>query len=212
MRRKGILLGTFLILGLLSVTGAVPLQADDAMTVVDRLARQHLPYIYGSGDVRSGGLDCSGFIQIVFRESCGIELPNEADKQLDYCRLHGQVWDATSAWTPAMLQPGDMIFFAGPYDLPRESRVTHVMIYCGHDTMAGAQGEGHQEDGTLGGVGYYYFYPRFPNGILGESGERFIGHRRVFAYARVNDAQAPVPHEAMASLQKLPPAKPVPVD
>jgi len=176
------------------------LRADDAATVAEHLASQHLAYIYGSEDLRNGGLDCSGFVQVVFREAYGIELPNEADKQLDYCREHGQVWDSTSGWTPETLQPGDLIFFAGPYDLPRESRVIHVMVYCGHDTMAGAQALGRQEDGAIGGVGEYYFKPHYPSGILGESGERFIGHRRVFAYGRV--FPAPTSSGPIASIQK----------
>ena len=182
--------------------GASQVCADDVITVADRLASQHLPYIYGSEDLHNGGLDCSGFVQVIFRESSGIELPNEADKQLDYCRQHGQVWDSTSGWTLETLKPGDLIFFAGPYDLPRESRVIHVMVYCGNNTMAGAQALGRQEDGALGGVGEYYFKPRLPSGVMGEAGDRFIGHRRVFAYGRLNFGPTPIGHEAVASTQK----------
>lgn len=174
---------------------AMPLlRADDVLSVTDQIARQHLRYIYGSEDLRNGGLDCSGFVQVVFREACGINLPDEADKQLDYVRAHGRVWDANSDWSPAALRPGDLIFFAGPDPLPRASLVTHVMIYCGHNTMAGAQGKGRQEDGVYSGIGYYYFRPRLPDGIVGESGERFVGHRRVFAYGRLNETpvQAPI--------------------
>jgi cell wall-associated NlpC family hydrolase len=189
----------FPIFGSLILLGMPLLRADDLLTVADRLVSQHLSYIYGSEDLRNGGLDCSGFVQIVFRDSCGIELPNEADKQLEYCREHGQVWDSTSAWTPETLQPGDLIFFAGPYDLPRTSRVVHVMIYCGYDTMMGAQALGRREDGIIGGVGEYFFNPRFPSGILGESGERFIGHRRVFAYGRLNLGLAQIGQEKLAS-------------
>jgi hypothetical protein len=199
--------GRLLILGFLAFGGSASLRADDVITRVDELVRLHLPYVYGSEDLRNGGLDCSGFVQIVFRETCGIELPNEADKQLDYCRQHGHVWDATSDWTPETLQPGDLIFFAGPYDLPRESRVTHVMVYCGNDTMAGAQGEGHQENGVFGGVGYYYFHPHYPKGMLGESGERFIGHRHIFAYGRVNAQISPVSQESLALVPKASPVK-----
>jgi len=181
------------------------LHADDVLASADRLARQHLSYLYGSGDLRNGGLDCSGFVQIVFREGRGVDLPNEADKQLDYVRAHGQVWDSTSAWTPALLQPGDLIFYAGPDPLPRASLVSHVMIYCGEDIMAGAQGKGRQLDGLFSGVGYYYFRPQFPSGILGESGERFVGHRRVFAYGRLNSAPPTVTHESVASMPAPPP-------
>ena len=187
------------ILGCLAWAGVSQLHAEDVLTVADRLVNQRLSYIYGSEDPHNGGLDCSGFVQIVFRESCGIELPNEADKQLDYCRQHGQVWDSTSGWTPETLKPGDLIFFAGPYDLPRESRIVHVMMYCGYDTMMGAQMLGRREDGVIGGVGEYFFNPRSPSGVFGESGERFIGHRRVFAYGRLNLGTAQVGLEKIAS-------------
>lgn len=185
------------------MAGASFLRADDEMTVVDRLAHQHLNYIYGSGDPGKGGLDCSGFVRLVFREAYGIELPDEADKQLGYCREHGQVWDATSGWTPAVLQPGDLIFFAGPDALPRSSDVEHVMIYCGGNTMAGAQGKGRQQEGAfLGGVGLYYFRVHYPGGIWGEPGDRFIGHRRVFAYGRLAAGQTAAVPNAVAAEQK----------
>jgi len=177
--------GAFLSTLLLAGACASFLRADDALAVADRLARLHLVYLYGSDDLGKGGLDCSGFTQTVFRESNGLNLPDEADQQLAYCREHGQVWDSASGWTPATLQPGDLIFFAGPDPSPRTSLVTHVMIYCGGGLMAGAQGKGRQIDGTLAGVGYYPFGLHYPQGILGESGERFIGHRRVFAYGRL---------------------------
>jgi len=172
-----------------AMTLVAPLHAEDVLTVVDRLVHQHLSYVYGSEDLHNGGLDCSGFTQVVFREAAGIELPNEADKQLVYIREHGQVWDSTSGWTAATLQPGDLIFYAGPYQLPRASLISHVMMYCGHGVMVGAQGKGRQIDGAYSGVGYYRFWPHAPAGILGESGERFLNHRQVFAYARLNGVQ-----------------------
>jgi cell wall-associated NlpC family hydrolase len=84
-----------------------------------------------------------------------------------------------------MLQPGDLIFYAGPEALPRQSLVSHVMMYCGNGIAVGAQGKGRQLDGTNTGVGYYPFRLRAPQGIFGESGTRFLGHRKVFAYGRL---------------------------
>ena len=176
------------------------LHADDVLTVADRLVHQHLTYVYGSEDLRNGGLDCSGFVQIVFREAYGVELPGEADKQLAYLREHGQVWDSTSNWTKTMLQPGDLIFYAGPYQLPRTSLISHVMMYCGHDIIAGAQGAGRRIDGVYSGVGYYPFWPHSPAGIWGETGERFLNHRRIFAYGRLNAVPDHVPHESIVSI------------
>jgi len=182
------------------------LRADDVLTVTDRLVHQHLTYIYGSEDLQNGGLDCSGFVQIVFREACGVELPNQADKQLDYLRTHGQVWDSTSDWTAAMLQPGDLIFYAGPYELSRTSRISHVMMYCGHGVMAGSQGAGRRLDGLYSGVGYYPFWPHPPQGILDESGDRFLGHRQVFAYGRLTGVPIQPAHELIALVPATPSA------
>ncbi len=173
--------------------------ADDALAVADRLAQQHLAYVYGSEDLHKGGLDCSGFVQVVFREAYGVELPDEADKQLDYLRQHGQVWDSTSDWKPSTLQPGDLVFYAGPNQLPRTSLISHVMMYCGHDVVVGAQGKGRQLDGAYSGVGYYHFWPNRPAGVLGESGERFLNHFHVFAYGRLNAVQGQGNHPPMIS-------------
>jgi hypothetical protein len=176
------------------------LRADDVLTVADRLVHQHLTYVYGSEDIRKGGLDCSGFIQIVFRDAYGVDMPNEADKQLAYLRVHGRVWDSTSGWTKDTLQPGDLIFYAGPYPLPRASLVSHVMMYCGNGIMAGSQGEGRRLDGGYSGVGYYHFRPHSPSGILDESGERFLNHRKIFAYGRLSAAPDHAPPESIVSI------------
>lgn len=173
---------------------------ENVLAVADRLARAHLSYVYGSEDLRNGGLDCSGFTQIVLREACGVELPNEADKQLDYLHQHGQVWDSTSGWTMETLRPGDLIFYAGPYRLSRTSMVSHVMMYCGHGVMVGAQGLGWQLDGLHGGVGYYRFRPHAPQGILGESGERFLNGRQIFAYGRLSNVVIEPLHDQIVSV------------
>ncbi|HEY0257754.1 MAG TPA: NlpC/P60 family protein [Candidatus Methylacidiphilales bacterium] len=176
------------------------LRADDVLTVADRLVHQHLSYVYGSEDLHNGGLDCSGFTQVVFREAYGVELPDEADKQLAYLHEHGQVWDSASGWTKETLQPGDLIFYAGPYQLSRTSLISHVMMYCGHGVMAGAQGKGRRIDGGSSGVGYYAFWPHAPAGIWGESGERFLNHRQIFAYGRLNGVPGHISHELIVSV------------
>jgi len=193
--------GAWVLLGMLALMVPAQLLAEDVLTVANRLAGLHLPYAYGSQDPRDGGLDCSGFVQMVFRESAGIDLPDEADKQLEYCHANGQVWDASSAWTPAILQPGDLVFFVGPEPHPRTSQVSHVMIYCGNNIMVGAQSLGQQLDGTPAGVGYYYLPSRKPVGLLGESGERLLGHRLVFAYARLKASVGALPPAILAALQ-----------
>ena len=197
------------LLGALAISAfpvPTPLCADDLMTVADRLVRQNLMYVYGSDDLHNGGLDCSGFTQTVFREACGIELPDEADKQLTYCREHGEVWDSKSDWLPVTLRPGDLVFYAGPRDIPRTSRISHVMIYCGRGIVVGAQVEGKRLDGQRAGVGYYSFGVHFPCGVLGESGERFIGHLKIFAYGRLSLIPIATPPALIVS--RPAPAKP----
>jgi hypothetical protein len=199
--------GRLILLASLALSGLSQVSAEDVLTVADGLARKHLVYVYGSDDPRQGGLDCSGFVKLVFREGCGMELPDEADQQLAYCRAHGQAWDSTSGWTPATLQPGDLIFFAGPKATARVSEVSHVMIYCGNNVMVGAQAEGWQVDGTHAGVGYYPIPFRAPLGIFGEVGDRYIGYRRVFAYGRLLKSPIPASHAPVAA-----PAPPVASD
>ena len=71
-----------------------------------------VPYVYG-GSTPTGGFDCSGFVQYVYRQM-GIDLPRTADVQY----LVG---------TPVekdQLRTGDLVFFAGDY-----VNVSHVGIY-----------------------------------------------------------------------------------
>lgn len=193
-RLKSIQLAGLGLLGLLALPAA---RAEDPLAVADRMVQAHLRYVYGSEDPESGGIDCSGFTRLVFLQAAGIDLPDQADRQLQFCREHGRVWDATSHWTAADLQPGDLVFFAGPKAIPRLSNISHVMIYCGHGSIVGSQGKGHRIDGEIGGAGYYHFHVRPPQGLPGEPGDRFVGHRRVFAYARLNLAE--LAHPVMAS-------------
>ena len=72
------------------------------------IARRYLgvPYVFGGADP-AAGLDCSGLVQLVFRQ-LGIALPRTA--QLQY--------DATTRLSRDQLQPGDLVFFARTYADP----------------------------------------------------------------------------------------------
>lgn len=72
------------------------------------LARQYegVRYRFGGADPASG-LDCSGLVQLVFRQ-LGVNLPHNA--QLQY--------NATARLTADELQPGDLVFFAHTYSDP----------------------------------------------------------------------------------------------
>ena len=48
--------------------------------------------------------------------------------------------------------------------------------------------------------GYYHFRPHAPQGVLGESGERFLNNRQVFAYGRLNNVVIDPLHDEMVSV------------
>jgi cell wall-associated NlpC family hydrolase len=86
-------------------------------------------YVFGGSDP-SIGLDCSGLVQLVFRQ-LGIGLPRTA--QLQY--------NATVRVPADQLQPGDLVFFARTYADPNDW-ITHVGIYIGNGQQINAPTEG----------------------------------------------------------------------
>jgi hypothetical protein len=95
------------------------------------IARRYLgvPYVFGGSDP-AAGLDCSGLVQLVFRQ-LGIALPRTA--QLQYA--------ATTRVPRDELQPGDLVFFARTYADPHDW-ITHVGIYIGGGMQINAPTEG----------------------------------------------------------------------
>jgi peptidoglycan DL-endopeptidase CwlO len=86
-------------------------------------------YVFGGTDPATG-LDCSGLVQVVFRQ-IGAWLPRTA--QLQY--------EATPRVPPDQLQPGDLVFFARTYADPHDW-ITHVGIYIGDGQQINAPTEG----------------------------------------------------------------------
>jgi cell wall-associated NlpC family hydrolase len=73
------------------------------------------PYKFG-GNRPETGLDCSGFVNHVYREVAGIQLPRSSQE----ISLHGEPLQ------PAELQPGDLVFF-NTLNQP----FSHVGVYVG---------------------------------------------------------------------------------
>lgn len=167
------------------LTIAGPAHTADPVLISSQLAETALPYIYGSGDPARGGLDCSGFVQVVFRRAYGIELPDEAGKQYLYLREHGKVWDATTGWSPKDLQPGDLIFWSGTHRDNRPSPISHVMIYMGDNKMAGSQNAGKRLNAPGNGVGLFPFRIHPPSGNPTIDQEPFREKIHLYAYGRV---------------------------
>jgi cell wall-associated NlpC family hydrolase len=95
------------------------------------VARRYLgvPYVFG-GSNPAIGLDCSGLVQLVFRQ-LGVSLPRTAQTQ----------FAATARVTQEQLQPGDLVFFSRTYIDPHDW-ITHVGIYVGNGLQINAPTEG----------------------------------------------------------------------
>jgi len=109
-------------------TATLPSEAGVAPVAVAR-AYLGIPYVFGGTDPRVG-LDCSGLVQLVFRQ-LGISLPRTAQQQ----------YNATARVERGQLQPGDLVFFARTYADPNDF-VTHVGIYIGDGMQINAPTEG----------------------------------------------------------------------
>ena len=74
-----------------------------------------IPYVYG-GDDLSSGVDCSGFVQQVFK-TFGIDLP----------RTSGEQGSTGKSISSSEMQPGDLIYYGG-----------HISIYIGNGKVVHA--------------------------------------------------------------------------
>jgi len=80
------------------------------------------PYKYGGED--ESGMDCSGFVQTVFREALGIKLPRTVARQ----------WKATTPISDDELAFGDLVFFR----TSKGKTPSHIGIYIGANRFAHA--------------------------------------------------------------------------
>lgn len=74
------------------------------------------PYKFG-GNTPEKGVDCSGFVRHVYKESAGIALPRTAK----------EISQAGATISENELQPGDLVFFN-----TRKKAFSHVGIYAGN--------------------------------------------------------------------------------
>lgn len=100
-------------------------------------ARQYLPQgPQGGGKYLWGGtlgrnLDCSGFVQTVYRVN-GVYLPRDADQQKSFTRPVGNTLKDIDE-----LQPGDLVFFSSHGKWP-----THVGLYLGNGQFIHSSSKG----------------------------------------------------------------------
>jgi cell wall-associated NlpC family hydrolase len=135
------LLATLLLLGGVSASSAAePSRKPDEQSFLERytnaaqdvilqgLKLVGVRYRFGGNDATSG-LDCSGFVRLVFKDSIGANLPRTAKEMSEV----GQQIDASQ------LKPGDLVFFN-----TMRRTFSHVGIYLGdnhflHSPRTGAE-------------------------------------------------------------------------
>lgn len=101
------------------------------------LAGRGLGYQYGSADPDSGGMDCSGFVYYVLKQSGVQDVPRDSSELYSWLRKAGRFEAVISrkedSFELANLQPGDLLFWTGTYKIERDPPITHVMIYLGRE-------------------------------------------------------------------------------
>lgn len=129
-----------------------------------------LKYTFGSADPASGGLDCSGSVYYILQQA-GIQPPRSSAAQFSWVKKAGALTEVPSSTTTmdsavfAKLQPGDLLFWSGTYELKddREVPVSHVQIFLGHEkstgkpVMAGASEGRTYRDTKRAGYGVFDF-------------------------------------------------------
>ena len=140
-----------LLLSVLALLLAQPAQAapsdDISMYAVSLVGS---PYRLG-GTSPDTGLDCSGFVDHVFRQITGIKLPRDSRA----------ISEATQPLDQSDLQPGDLVFFN-----TLNHAFSHVGIYLGDDRFV------HATSSRTGSVMISRLSDRYWH-------ERFDGARRV---------------------------------
>jgi hypothetical protein len=144
------------------------------------LSQKNLNYIYGSADPKNGGMDCSGTIYYLLNNAKLSNVPRQANEFYRWVwekgKFNSVVSSSFSSFEFSLLQPGDLLFWTGTYDVKRDPPVSHVMIYLGKNKqgkplMFGASNGRSYENKEMWGVSLFDF--KLPNL---DSSSRFIGY------------------------------------
>ena len=84
-----------------------------------------LPYVWGGKDLyRDGGFDCSGFVNWVYNNVCGMGIDS------DYTSAASLYYNYCTPISEDEARPGDIVFWKGTYQ--SLNFISHVGIYCGN--------------------------------------------------------------------------------
>jgi len=94
-----------------------PPKVQKLLTSALELTTRNLDYKYGSADPSSGGMDCSGFVYFVLKQSDIGDVPRDSSEQYSWVRRARQFESVLSQKDDSFeledLQPGDLLFWTG---------------------------------------------------------------------------------------------------
>jgi len=96
-----------------------PQKPAPGQNALKQIAESYLGVPYRYGGMNRQGLDCSGFVTVVFREVYGKKLPRSSSK----------MWKAGVPVSISAARPGDLVFFRGG----SFGAIDHVGIYMGNN-------------------------------------------------------------------------------
>jgi cell wall-associated NlpC family hydrolase len=106
-----------------------------------QLAGQNLTYTYGSANPDKGGMDCSGIIYYLLTEAGMDNVPRSSSEQYVWLRKIDRFRAVLSREENSFefddLEPGDLLFWSGTYEINRDPPITHTMIYLGVEKKTG---------------------------------------------------------------------------
>jgi cell wall-associated NlpC family hydrolase len=151
------------------------------------LTKRNLGYAYGSADPANGGMDCSGFVYYLLRQSGIANVPRDSSQQYVWVRKAGNFQAVLSRNADSFeldaLKPGDLLFWTGTYSIDRDPPITHAMIYLGRQKgtnkrlMVGASDGRTYEGQQRFGVSVFDFKISAPRkGEEGKLSPMFVGY------------------------------------
>jgi cell wall-associated NlpC family hydrolase len=194
----------------LSEFASQPPRVQALLTAALELTKLNLTYTYGGADPSQGGMDCSGTIYYLLRSQGFNDVPRDSREQYVWARKKGTFYAVVSTKADSFefqdLKPGDLMFWAGTYQLERDIPITHVMLYLGTEkktkkrVMFGSS-DGRSYNGIQRwGVSVFDFkMPKMDPGNPEKTRVDFIGYATI---PRLHESAEPAPAVAEKAPEK----------